>query len=79
MSLSVLATYFLTRGQSHILAHRSSHDYVTIYAQPSRYSHLQLRGRCFTPPQELERFEDLKARSRKIPRVTYAGIARGEE
>ena len=30
-------------------------------------------------PQELERFEDLKAKSRKIPRVTYTELARGKE
>ena len=30
-------------------------------------------------PQELEQFEDLKAKSRKIPRVTYTELARGKE
>lgn len=30
-------------------------------------------------PQELERFEDLKAKSRRIPRVTYTELARGKE
>ena len=30
-------------------------------------------------PQELKHFEDLKAKSRKTPRVTYTELARGKE